>query len=50
MLTKRLIVIKMDISFDLYYNDKNVGAKTDVLRIIKRLCDHSNPFELPNTM
>ena len=36
----------MDISFDLYYDDKNVGAKTDVLRIKKGLRDHLNP---PNT-
>ncbi|XP_039967697.1 putative nuclease HARBI1 [Bactrocera tryoni] len=38
----------MDMSFDLYYNDENIGGKIDVLRIRKSLCDHSNPLELPN--
>ncbi|XP_036346014.1 putative nuclease HARBI1 [Rhagoletis pomonella] len=39
----------MDISVDLFYNDENFGPKTDVLRIRKRLRDHSNPLELPST-
>lgn len=39
----------MDISLDLYYNDKNVGTKPDVLRIRKNLCDRSNPLDLPTT-
>ncbi len=39
----------MDISFNLHYDDKNAGTKTDVAHIQKGLGYYGNPLELANT-